>query len=193
MAMTDDEVNMILSEKKASERRDIKEGKDYTETNPRATFYAVLYPDIRKIGLKHGYAIALHGSMARDMDLIACPWTEECSKPDVLIDEIAERVGVTMFKDDYPVKGEKPHGRMSYTLSIMGDWFIDISVMPKIEKEPEPVHPWSNPERNWEMDFSHENGNYQNKCVRCEQMFMGHKRRCVCKQCANNTKEVNKS
>ncbi len=109
--------------------------KDYSETNPKATFYAVLYPKIREVGLKHGYAIALHGSMARDMDLIAYPWILECSDPDELILEIAEQIGVTMFEADFPTKGEKPHGRMAYTLSFVGDWFLDISVMPKLLSE----------------------------------------------------------
>lgn len=42
--------------------------------------------------------------------------------------------------------------------------------------------------RNWTEDFSHENGNYQNKCSRCELYFIGHKRRTVCKLCATQTK-----
>ena len=42
----------------------------------------------------------------------------------------------------------------------------------------------SQDERNWTEDFSHENGNYQCKCFKCEQFFIGHKRRVVCKLCA---------
>ena len=42
------------------------------------------------------------------------------------------------------------------------------------------------PERAWEEDFTHENGNYCNVCRRCEQAFFGHKRRRVCKECATN-------
>jgi hypothetical protein len=37
--------------------------------------------------------------------------------------------------------------------------------------------------KDWVEDFAHENGNYQNKCCRCGEMFMGHKRRVVCKEC----------
>lgn len=43
---------------------------------------------------------------------------------------------------------------------------------------------WVRGVRDWEEDFAHENGNYFNKCVRCNNMFMGHKRRVVCKSCA---------
>jgi hypothetical protein len=38
-------------------------------------------------------------------------------------------------------------------------------------------------EKDWPEDFSHENGNYQNRCVRCEAVFLGHKRRVCCKTC----------
>lgn len=37
----------------------------------------------------------------------------------------------------------------------------------------------------WPEDFTHENGNYQNKCCKCGEPFMGHKRRVVCRLCSN--------
>ena len=39
--------------------------------------------------------------------------------------------------------------------------------------------------RDWQEDFKHENGNYQNQCCQCKKWFMGHKRRVVCKVCTN--------
>jgi hypothetical protein len=36
----------------------------------------------------------------------------------------------------------------------------------------------------WPEDFSGENGNYQNKCVVCQMLFIGHKGRAVCRVCA---------
>ena len=39
--------------------------------------------------------------------------------------------------------------------------------------------------RNWKEDYKHENGNYLNKCYRCSQYFLGHKRRPICKECAD--------
>lgn len=38
---------------------------------------------------------------------------------------------------------------------------------------------------NWPEDFSYENGNYKCKCIYCGVIFIGHKRRVVCKKCAN--------
>lgn len=41
-----------------------------------------------------------------------------------------------------------------------------------------------NPQRDWEEDFQHENGNYTCNCGKCENTFTGHKRRVVCKLCS---------
>ncbi len=46
------------------------------------------------------------------------------------------------------------------------------------EEADKPVSP------DWTEDFSHENGNYQNRCIHCDCLFMGHKRRVTCKVCA---------
>lgn len=45
--------------------------------------------------------------------------------------------------------------------------------------------PWLNadPTKDWEEDFHLENGNYSNKCCICGCIFLGYKRRVVCKRC----------
>jgi len=40
-------------------------------------------------------------------------------------------------------------------------------------------------ERDWTSDFSHENGNYYCRCLYCQEQFRGHKRRVVCRACAD--------
>lgn len=37
--------------------------------------------------------------------------------------------------------------------------------------------------KDYPEDFIHENGNYQNKCITCNDIFNGHKRRYICKDC----------
>jgi hypothetical protein len=39
-------------------------------------------------------------------------------------------------------------------------------------------------DRNWTEDAAHENGNYECLCCECDQPFIGHKRRVVCKACS---------
>lgn len=42
---------------------------------------------------------------------------------------------------------------------------------------------------NWQEDYGHENGQYQNKCFSCSRVFQGHKRRAMCKECASLASE----
>lgn len=46
------------------------------------------------------------------------------------------------------------------------------------------------PARDWSEDAADENGNYQNKCVECGEAFIGHKRRLLCKVCANSVDRI---
>lgn len=46
------------------------------------------------------------------------------------------------------------------------------------------MFPWEDLERDWPEDFHHENGNYLNRCSICDEEFMGHRRRVVCKVCS---------
>lgn len=41
-------------------------------------------------------------------------------------------------------------------------------------------------ERSWPEDFAHENGNYTCACCVCGNQFFGHKRRVVCRLCAED-------
>lgn len=107
--------------------------KEEVRTEGKAVFYAVLYQDFRKAALECGYALALHGSMARDMDLIAIAWVEDATEPEILVQRISDCIDGTVWKDHHcknPTK--RPHGRIAYTLTIMGDWQIDLSIIPPI-------------------------------------------------------------
>ncbi len=106
--------------------------KDKTEvvTNGKAVFYAVLFPSFRAAAIDCGYALALHGSMARDMDLIAVPWTDDAKPVSTLIEKLSDCIGETVWKEyHFKEPTQMPHGRKSFTLSIMGDYFIDLSVV----------------------------------------------------------------
>jgi hypothetical protein len=107
----------------------------------RAAAYVALYPMLQQIAKRHGYALAVHGSLHRDFDLVAIPWVEEASEPLALIRAFKKATrAVTHHEDfDHLVKdckpNQKPHGRIAYSLhftnSGMYGGYIDISVMPK--------------------------------------------------------------
>ena len=52
-----------------------------------------LLPTIREAARELGYAIGLHGSLARDFDIIAVPWTEDAAHPDDLAKAIYKAAG----------------------------------------------------------------------------------------------------
>ena len=48
-------------------------------------FFVSILPRIREAARSCGYAIGAHGSMRRDLDLIAAPWIAEHSDADTLV------------------------------------------------------------------------------------------------------------
>lgn len=105
--------------------------KEEVKVEGKPVFYAVLYNSMKKASLELGYTLAMHGSMHSDMDLIAVAWTEDAKPVEDLVKAINDCLGNTVWKEHNLTTGEKkPHGRLCYSLSIMGDWFIDLSVIP---------------------------------------------------------------
>lgn len=102
-----------------------------------APFYTCFIPAMREIAFNHGYALALHRSMNRDCDIILVPWTDEAKPPQAMIDKLRERLGAIIPEGD-PVC--KPHGRRSWTLSMGGEMFFDIAVMPRVSKKQDCEH-----------------------------------------------------
>lgn len=94
-----------------------------------APLYCALYPDLAEIFKAHGYALAVHGSLQRDFDLVAVPWTDSPSTPDAVV---ADVVAAVAFRQ-VGVVVTRQHGRMVYTLSAaFGDCFFDLSFMPTV-------------------------------------------------------------
>jgi hypothetical protein len=94
-----------------------------------APTYMALYPELATIARKHGYALSIHGTLARDMDLVCIPWTKQPSKPDAVIDEITSTFHIVKVG-----KLERhEHNRLVQTISIgHGECFIDLSFMPRV-------------------------------------------------------------
>lgn len=92
-----------------------------------APMYCALYPELAKIARKHGYALAVHGTLGRDMDLICVPWAELVSAPLDVVNEIVSTFWITRVGE--PEK--KHHGREAWTISIgHGECAIDLSFLP---------------------------------------------------------------
>lgn len=91
-------------------------------------YAAALYPQWAEIAREHGYALAVHGSLARDFDLVAIPWADNPRPPEALLDELTTKFACKLVGGPPTLK---PHGRLAYSLSIgFGECFADLSFMP---------------------------------------------------------------
>lgn len=87
-------------------------------------YAAALYPELASVCHKHGYALACHGSLARDFDLIAVPWADEVSHPIDVLNSITATFAVQIVG----AIAIKPHGRIAHTISIgFGTCQVDFS------------------------------------------------------------------
>lgn len=99
------------------------------QSRSATTLYATLYMMMVPVARECGYALALHGSMARDLDVVAIPWTEEALPVQALLDRFMEKFSF------YEMNGggltRKPNGRMSFCMGWDGGLYVDLSVMPQ--------------------------------------------------------------
>ena len=114
--------------------------------------YELLIGPLRERAKELGYALAVHGTLKRDIDLIACPWTNEARDPKHLAEQlrlVVEKVNgyaqpgarevSEYFLDGSP--GGKDHGRLCWTWYLDPEGaadcrgsYIDLSVMPQIRQ-----------------------------------------------------------
>lgn len=103
-----------------------------TRTKPKAGFaplYCGMYPELATLVREHGYALAVHGSLARDFDLICVPWVECPSEPEAVVSAITERFAFRICG----APDTTLHGRERWTIAIsFGECFIDLSFMPRV-------------------------------------------------------------
>lgn len=113
-----------------------------------APVYAVVFGPLSEVARKNGYALAIHGSVTRDCDLVAVPWTEEAIDAETLIERMREAIGWLIIEDGTPAARydqdacrwveaavenptRKPHGRLAWNFHCDGGAVLDVSVMPR--------------------------------------------------------------
>jgi hypothetical protein len=103
---------------------------DQIKPNYAPVYAAALYPKLAKICIANGWALAVHGSLARDFDVIAIPWVEKVTPPEQVVKLITENFAAEHIGEI----GYREHGRTVYTLSIgFGECALDFSFMPTAE------------------------------------------------------------
>jgi hypothetical protein len=87
-------------------------------------FYAVCFGSLQKIARDLGYNLLIHGSMDRDMDLVAVPWIDlPCSHLDLI--QVFDKFLNGSYKnkaDSYMFK-MLPGGRSSYIINIHRSYY----------------------------------------------------------------------
>ena len=126
----------------------------------KPSLFAVYFEPLKEIAIRYGYNLVIHGSLNRDMDLIAIPWQEEIDSHLLMIGEMAKFMGgeIALFNESRHTDGtivgdvftHKPHGRICYVINIFRggylsgggfadmtyfkdpQYYLDISVIPPI-------------------------------------------------------------
>lgn len=100
---------------------------DQLKPNFAPAYAAAMYPGLAAIFHRHGYALACHGSLARDFDLIAVPWAEKVSDHQSVLKDVTTEYALRLCGD----QASRNHGRVAYTLSCgFGECAIDLSFFP---------------------------------------------------------------
>jgi hypothetical protein len=88
---------------------------------------------VREVARDAGYAVAVHGSRERDLDLIAVPWTENAINPHQLVKALCARLD--LVEKPYPEPAlprnpeRKPNGRIAWALlGAPACQYLDLSV-----------------------------------------------------------------
>jgi hypothetical protein len=99
----------------------------------RPAALVLIYRLLLPVARRHGYALALHGSLARDLDVVAVPWVEDAAPAAILVEALRETIDGFIVSDPRaPEKNPalKPHGRMGWAIHLMEGGYVDLSVIP---------------------------------------------------------------
>ncbi len=109
----------------------------WVEQVKNMVFYA------RVAAREKGYALAVHGTLRRDVDVIAVPWSDEACDADELAQAVTEafiRAEVSYeaaWDVAKPSREEKPFGRIAWSIPVKWKFhtgpppYLDLSVAPK--------------------------------------------------------------
>lgn len=118
-----------------------------------APAFCCIYPGLCDIARKLGYALTIHGTVSRDLDLVAIPWTNDAVGPQELVDRLLGHLNACIYSDLIELtharftterqraqivdsqKGwvpeMKPHKRLAWNLHMDFGAKVDLSIMPR--------------------------------------------------------------
>ena len=110
----------------------------------KPAMYTLFFERLKYIAWESGYNLVLHGSLDRDMDIIAIPWVNKPKKELLLIQDFDRYLrGICEETKEHYGHSILEGGRSSYVISLnrgdkSGEWtrfddeqyYIDISITP---------------------------------------------------------------
>ena len=107
-------------------------------------YWNILQKPLRHVAQRCGYALAQHGSLSFDIDLIAVPWRDSAVNAAHLVEEIRKAaeiiIGLCVIRERDKAIGhapeKKPCGRLAWSLYLVPDDpaflgpYLDLSVFP---------------------------------------------------------------
>ena len=106
----------------------------------KPSFYAYCFETLKTIAKGFGYNLVLHGSLNRDLDLIAIPWIDNVKDEFEMIKEFDKYLnGIYSSSKEHYLFSILPANRKSYVINLnrAGKWndyvdaqyYLDISVI----------------------------------------------------------------
>lgn len=105
-------------------------------------YFEVLLPALRYVAYRCGYALAVHGSLKTDIDLVAIPWRDVSPIPaEALAEQLRQTaemiIGIAVVRPGDKEPTKKPHGRLVFSFYLVPSGYpgpyVDLSVMPREE------------------------------------------------------------
>ena len=113
-----------------------KSGDGYIGVKPGTIqVFANIIGRLRVVAHELGYAVTVHGSLRRDIDLVAIPWTKVAAGREAILTGILEACEGVRGCDGWRIRS---HGRLAHIIHLPSNVYIDLSVLP-IDSEREAI------------------------------------------------------
>lgn len=113
----------------------------------KPVFYSVIYQKLKEIAEYYGYNLLIHGSLNRDLDLVAIPWIDDPVSEITLVRRFHKELCNVQYEELESKKGYEfsvlPGGRNNYIINLNRggrfnnyldeQWYLDISFTPLIK------------------------------------------------------------
>lgn len=113
-------------------------------------FYANCFLEMKNLAQLFGYNLVIHGSVDRDMDLIAIPWAYQVKPAIDMVNAMVEYLGGHIMEETEEARerfAKNHHGRRNFVINLNRggkttsyedpQWYIDLSITPTIEYKEE--------------------------------------------------------